>query len=191
MIVVEFRRDLFGLVIANLGVAGWNRYIADLLEKELIPPSWLQGQRPPPLAAMIDLSKLRATHCRLDNIHLGLCWLQEADFSSSSMKGAKMGCGRGVSYRGCRLDNADFRDVEISGCDFADARGLDTAMFDKAVYDPANPPKGLPPEILAACRPTAAPPPADPRKPKNPMEPSGHGVSPLRCHATINVVPME
>lgn len=62
-------------------------------------------------------------------------------------------------------------------------------MFDKAVYDLANPPLGLPPEILAICRPTAAPPPADPRKPSNPQEPSGYGTAPLRCFATINVVP--
>jgi hypothetical protein len=190
MVVVEFRKDLFGLIVANLGVAGWNRYVANLLEKDLIPPSWAQGQRPPPLAAMIDLRGLRATNCRLDDIHLGLCWLQDADFSGSSLRGAKLGCGRGVSYRGCRLDGADFRGVEISGSDFTGATGLDTALFDGAVYDPGNVPIGLPPEVLAVCRPTAEPPPSNPRKPTNPQEPSGYGEAPIRCFASIHVVPI-
>jgi hypothetical protein len=191
MIVVEFRKDLFRRIVAELGVDGWNRHVADLLERELIPPAWLEGTRPPPLAAMIDLRGLRATHCRLDGIDLRPCWLADADFTGSFLRDARLCCGRNVSYKGCRLDGADFRGVEISGADFTDATGLETALFDKAVYAPANPPTGLTPGILATCRPEAEPPPASPRQPSNPQEPSGYGEAPLRCFASIHVVPME
>jgi len=191
MVVVEFRKDLYGRIIANAGPAGWSRYVADLAARGLIPPTWSQGERPPPLAAMIDLRGLQSVHSRLDGIDLRMCWLQDADFSGSSLKNAKLGCGRGVSYRECRLDGADFRGVEVSGCDFSGATGLDKALFDGAVYDPANPPLNLPPEIFAVCKPEAEPPPSDPRQPSNPQEPSGYGEAPLRCFASIHFVPPE
>lgn len=40
-----------------------------------------------------------------------------------------------------------------------------------AVFDPANPPKGLPEDVLAKCLPDSAPPPENQREPLNPQEP--------------------
>jgi len=124
-------------------------------------------------------------------VDLSLCWLEDAQFDGSSFRNARLGCGRNVSYRGAHLDHTDFRHVEISGCDFTGAKGFDTAMLYGAVYDPANPPIGLPAGVLAQCKAEAEPPPTDPRKPTNPREPSEFKESPLHCHATIHAIPIE
>jgi hypothetical protein len=186
-IVVEFRRDLFG----HFNAQGWNAFIADLLEKNLIPPIYTPEIKPEPLSVLLDFSGLKRPHYHLDGIDLRMCWLEGASFEFASLRNARLGCGRNVSYRGSRLNGADFRDVEISGCEFSGATGLDTAMFDAAVYCPSNPPINLPPEILAQCKAEAEPPPDDRRKPSNPMEPSGFQQAPIRCLATINLIPTD
>ena len=186
-IIVEFDRSL----LSHFTVSTWNSFINDLMSANLIPPIWSQGERPPPVAVMLDFSRLQRRTYRLDGINLVFCWLENADFTGASLKNARLGCGRNVSYRNCRVDNADFALVEISGCDFTGCTGIETARFDNAVYDPANPPIGLPAEILARCKPDAKPPPENPRTPRNPKEPSCYAVSPLRACVTIHSVPVE
>jgi hypothetical protein len=64
----------------------------------------------------------------------------------------------------------DFRNIEITGCDFTGAIGMELALWDGAVFDEGNPPIGLPPEVLAKCK--AEPPePVAPQKPNDPDEP--------------------
>ena len=186
-IIVEFRSDLLG----HFDVPAWNAFIADLFERRLLAACWSRTERPPPLVALVDFRGLRRARHKLDGIDLRHCWLERADFTEASLRNSKMGCGRNASYRGARLHGADFRHVEISGCDFSGAAGLESAMFDGAAYDPANPPVGLPLELFARCKPEAEPPPSDPRRPSNPKEPAWFRQSPLRCHATIHVAPME
>ena len=186
-VIVEFDKGLF----QHFDVPGWNAFVANLVARNLVPPAWTKGERLEPLAAMLDFRGLRRPHYRLDGIDLRCCWLERADFTGASLRDARLGCGRDVCYKGARLHGADFRHVEISGCDFTDAVGLDAALFDGAAYDPANPPEGLPPGILALCKAEADPPPSDPRQPSNPAEPAGFRQAPLRCHATIHMVPME
>ncbi len=187
VVVVEFDKSL----LAHFTVPQFNAFVADLMARGLIPPAYFPGQRPDPVAVMIDLTGLRRPRHNLDGIDFRMCWLADADFSGASLRGARMCCGRNVSYRGARMDGADFREVEISGCDFSGATGLDSAMFDGAIYDPGNPPKGLLSEILAVCRPDAEPPPAEPRQPKNPQEPARFRQTPLRCHAIVLKIPKE
>lgn len=186
-IIVEFNSSL----LSHFSVATWNAFVDDLMEKNLIPPMWSPGERPSPVAVMLDFSRLQRRNYRLDGINLALCWLENADFTGASLKNAHLGCGRHVCYRECRLDNADFTLVEISGCDFTDCTGIETAIWDRATYDPANPPVGLPPEIVARCKPEAKPPPENPRAPSNPAEPTGFMVAPLRACVTIHEIPME
>lgn len=186
-IVVEFRRD----VLNHFSVPEWNAFVADLLGKHLIPPIHALGEKPEPLSVLLDFRGLKRSHYRLDGIDLRLCWLEGASFEFASLRKARLGCGRNVSYKGSRLHGADFHHVEISGCDFTDCVGIETAIFENAVYDPANPPVGLPPEILAICKPEAEPPPTDRRQPTNPAEPTGFQQAPLRCLATIHLIPME
>lgn len=189
-LIVEFDKELFNHVVGERGVAGWNDFVGDLFERRLLAACWASTEMPPPLVILFDFRGLRRAHYRLDDVDLRCCWLQGADFTGASLKNSHLGCGRGVSYRKSRLHGADFRHVEISGCDFTGAAGIETAIFDGAVYDPANPPLGLPPETLAKCKPEAEPPPADHRLPTNPMEP-WFRQSPLRCHATIHIAPTE
>ena len=186
-VVVEFDKS----ILSRFDVPGWNAFVADLMSYKLIPPMWESGERPPPLGVLLDFSGLKRMNYRLDGIDLSMCWLGDADFTGASLKNAQLGCGRNVSYRACRLHGADFTGIEISGCDFSDATGMETAQFDGAVYDPANPPKGLPENILASCLPDALPPPENSREPRNPAEPTGFTVMPLRCTATIHTVPVE
>ena len=186
-IVVEFDKS----ILSRFDVSGWNHFAQNLVEYRLIPPMWESGECPPPLGVLLDFSGLKRMNYRLDGIDLSMCWLGDADFTGASLKNAQLGCGRNVSYRACRLHGADFTGIEISGCDFSDATGMETAQFDGAIYDPANPPKGLPADILAKCLPDAPPPPVNPREPRNPAEPSGFTVMPLRCMATIHTVPVE
>lgn len=186
-IVVEFRRDLLG----HFDVPQWNVFVAKLLSHGLIPPIFTPGEKPEPLSVLLDFRGLRRAHYRLDGIDLRLCWLQDADFTGASLRNARLGCGRNVSYKGARLHGADFRHVEISGCVFTDALGLESALFNSASYDPGNPPIGLPSDILAACKAEAEPPPDDRRQPTNPMEPTGFRQAPLRCLATVHMVPAD
>jgi hypothetical protein len=186
-IIIEFRADLLG----HFDVPGWNAFVNALFERRLLSACWSRWESPPLLVTMIDFRGLRRARYKLDGIDLRHCWLERADFTGASLRNSKMGCGRDASYRGARLHGADFRHVEISGCAFDDALGLESAMFDGAVYCPANPPKGLPPEVLARCKPEAEPPPLDRRQPTNPKEPTWFRQEPLRCNATIHVAPME
>jgi hypothetical protein len=185
-IILEFRHDLLG----HFDVPTWNAFVADLMEKNLIPPIYTPGEKPEPLSVLLDFRGLQRSHYRLDGIDLSLCWLEGVSFDFASLRNARLGCGRNVSYKGSRLNGADFRHVEVSGCDFTGCVGLETALFEDAAYDPANPPMGLPPEILAKLKPEAEPPPDDRRKPSNPMEPTGFGQAPLRCHASIHLIPV-
>jgi len=189
-LLVEFDRTLLSHVLGEGGVPAWNRLVERLLEGGLTPPTWTAGGEPEPLGVLLDFTRLRMPHHRLDGINLRLCWLAGADLTGASLRNARLGCGRNVSYKGSRLDNADFRHVEVSGCDFTGCVGLETALFEDAAYDPANPPVGLPADIIAVCKPEAEPPPDDRRQPTNPMEPSGFRQAPLRCNASIHLVPV-
>ena len=186
-VVVEFDKSL----LSRFDVSGWNHFVQNLMAHKLIPPMWVSDERPSPLGVLLDFSGLQRMNYRLDGIDLSMCWLENADFTGASLKNAQLGCGRNVSYRACRLYGADFTGIEISGCDFSDATGMETALWDGAVFDPANPPKGLPENILAKCLPDASPPPENPREPRNPQEPTGFTVMPLKCVATIHTVPVE
>ena len=186
-IIVELHKDLLG----HFDVPSWNSFVANLVERRLLSICWSRWESPPLLVVMIDFRGLRRVHYRLDGIDLRHCWLADADFTEASLRNARLGCGRNVCYKGARLHGADFRHVEISGCDFTDCLGIETALFAGAVYDPENPPKGLPPEVLVRCRPEAEPPPLDRRQPDNPMEPAWFRQEPLRCNATIHIAPME
>ena len=183
-VLLDFDKSLF----SRFSVETWNMFVENIMSRDLLP-AWSSSERPQPVAVIFDFQGLRRTHYNLDGVNLAVCWLENADFTGASLKGASLGCGRNVIYRNCRLDHADFEGVEISGCDFSNASGLESALFTGAIFDPANPPIGLPEDILAKCLPDAPPPPVNPREPRNPKEPSGFTVMPLRCAATIHVMP--
>lgn len=185
MVVVDFRAD----ILQHFDVPAWNDYMAKLTSINLVPGDWAAGSRPPPLVMMLDFSGLRRAHYHLDGIDLRFCWLEGADFSGASLRDARMGCCRNARFVHSRLHRADFRDVEISGADFSGAYGLDAARFEGSVYWRGNPPAGLPDAVMAVCKPDAEPPPSDGRHPRNPREPQGHQQSPLRCAASIHLVP--
>ena len=147
MVVVELGKDLLN----HFSVSEWNAFMVDLMVRNLIPTCWEAGKSPPPITVDLNFRRLQRAHYRLDGIDLSLCFLDHADFSQTSLKNARLGSGKNVSYRGARLQGADFRGIEISGNDFTDCIGVEPAMFEGAYYDPDNPPKGLPPEVLAVC----------------------------------------
>jgi hypothetical protein len=181
MVVVELRDGLLN----HFSVAEWNAFMADLMSRDLIPAVWASGKRPPPVTVDLNFKGLQRAHYRLDGIDLSLCYLDHANFTGASLKNARLGAGKQVSYRGARLQGADFRGIEISGNDFTDSQGTDPAMFQGAYYAPDNPPKGLPPEVLAVCE----------RDEATAVRPtSGQSVpteSPLRACVTIQRIPME
>src|ERR1035437_6033215 len=130
-IIIEFRADLLG----HFDVPGWNAFADALFERPLLSACWSRGERPPLLVVLLDFRGLRRARHKLDGIDLRHCWLERADFTGASLRNSKMGCGRNTSYRGARLHGPNFRHVEISGCDFSGAAGLESAMFDGAAYD--------------------------------------------------------
>jgi hypothetical protein len=166
-IMIEFDRSL----LQHFNVSAWNEFVEALGRRELIPTVWAPGERPPPVGIMFNFSRLKRRHYILDGIDLTLCSLDNADFEGASLKGAQLGCGRNVCYRGARMDaGTDFRNIEITACDFTGGIGLELAIWDGAVYDQGNPPIGLPPEVLAKCK--AAPPePVAPQITTDPDEP--------------------
>lgn len=190
-VVVELDKSLFSQIMGEGGIPAWNSFMETLLSQRLVAVAWGPGERTPPLVVLLDLQRLRMRNHRLDGIDLSHCWLADADFEGSSLRGAQMGCCPRASFRSARLHGADFRHVEITATDFSGCLGLETALFDGAAYDPASPPKGLPPEILARCVAQADRLPADPRQPENPAEPRGSTVAPLTCHATVSFMPIE
>jgi len=190
-VVVEFDKTLFNQILGEGGILGWNRYVADLMTKDLVAAAWAPNEPPPPLIVILDLHRLRMRNHRLDGINLALCWLADADFEESSLKGVQMGCCPRASFRNARLHGADFRLVEITGADFTGCLGLETAIWGGAVYAAADPPKGLPDEILKRCVAEVDRPPLRPRQPENPAEPRGDEQAPLISHATIHFVPTD
>ena len=181
MVVIEFDRSLLN----HFTVAEWNAFVADLMARDLIPAVWTDGDRPPPITVVFDFRRLLRAHYRLDGIDLRLCYHDNADFIGASLKNARLGFGKNACYRGARLHGADFQGIEISGCDFTDCLGVEPAMFAGAVYHPANPPKGLPPEVLAVCEEETGEPSPRPYRASKPTSRTYYTESPLRCCATI------
>jgi hypothetical protein len=163
-VMIEFDRSL----LQHFNVSSWNEFVEALVRRELVPTVWGPGERPPPVGIMFNFRRLKRRHYVLDGIDLSLCSLDNADFEGASLKGAQLGCGRNVCYRNVRMDaGTDFRNIEITGCDFTGAIGLELALWDGAVYDEGNPPIGLPTEVLSRCK--AEPPePVAPQKPNDP-----------------------
>ena len=183
-VVVELGKDLFHQIVAEGGVPAWNSFVSDLFKRELLSVAWSPKEIPPPFIVMIDLSGIRLDHRRLDAINLSHCWLEGASFNGSSLRNARLGCGRKVSYRGAWLQGSDFRNVEISGCDFTGSKGIEDALFDCASYD--EPPIGLPPAVMARC--IHEP---DCGRFASPTGPSEFGQAPLRCSASFHLIPVE
>lgn len=179
-IVVEFGRSLFGLAMANGGIQQWNALMSNLFDRELIFPYWTSAQRPPPLIVMIALSGMDMSHKRLDGINLSFCWMEEVDFTGSSLKGARLGCCPGSCFKDAKLDGASIGG-EISGCSFEGA-SLEGVIMDGAGCDPMRPPTGLPSELLAACKPEL----------ELPRTAGGRDrETHVACCATLHVMPME
>lgn len=195
-VMIEFDRSL----LSHFNVSSWNEFVEALVRRELVPTAWAPGERPPPLGIMFHFHRLQRRHYILDGIDLSLCSLDNADFEGASLKGAQLGCGRNVSYRGARMDaGTDFRNIEITGCDFTGGIGLELALWDGAVYDQSNPPIGLPTEVLARCKaepPEPVAPPKlndpdddEPLDPFNPVPRAPFGECPLRACITISEMP--
>jgi hypothetical protein len=185
-VMIEFKKDL----LSRFDVPGWNRFVEELIDKNILAATWRPGERPPALIAFLDFTGLVMRNRRLDGIHLGIARLEETDFSHASLRNAKIGCCRGALFTGARLDGADFEFSDISGADFSDASGIETAVFRRSSYWVGNPPIGLPAPIIAQCVPDGEPPPTDRRDGSLPRVQSGGGESPLRCVATICVTPI-
>jgi hypothetical protein len=185
-VMIEFKKDL----LSRFDVPGWNRFVEELIDKNILAATWRPGERPPALIAFLDFTGLVMRNRHLDGIHLGIARLDGADFSSSSLRNAKIGCCRGALFTGARLDGADFSLSDVSGADFTDATGLESANFRRTSYFVGNPPVSLPASIIAQCLPDAEPHPTDRGDGSLPRVQSGGGESPLRCVATICVTPI-
>ena len=185
-VLVELKRDL----LSRFDVAGWNQFVEELIDKNILAATWRPGERPPALIVFLDFRGLRMRNRHLDGIHLGVASLEGADFSGSSLRGAKLGSCRDALFTGARLHGADFEYCEISGADFTDASGIETAVFRRSSYWVGNPPVGLPPSVLAKCDPSAEPPTTDRRDQSHKPNPAATDESPVRCVATICSTPM-
>lgn len=184
-VTTEFDKGLFLWIVAEGGAKAWNSFVADLFQRELLGACWGKGDRPPPVAVMLDLSGISLCHKRLAGLDLSQCWLENADFEGSSLKNSRLGCCPKANLRRTWLQGASFN--EVTGCDFTDAH-LHGVDFDNAVYDPADPPKGLTPDLMAACKPAPNEP---PRNRHDPIESSGFSFAPLKCRASVHFMPME
>lgn len=180
MVVIEFDKGL----LQHFDVASWNVFVADLLSRDLIPAVWTDGA-PPPITVVFDFRRLMRAHYKMDGIDLSLAYLDHADLTQASLKGARLGFGKNVSYRGARLHGADFKGIEISGCDFTDSAGVEPLSFAGAYYAPDNPPKGLPAEVLAVCEEETGDPSPRPRRASDQVDKSYYTESPLRACVTI------
>lgn len=177
-IMVQIDKSL----LQHFDLATWGQFISDLSRHGLCPTVWAPGERPIPVAILLDFRGLRRGHYRLTGIDLSLCWLEGACFEGSCLKGARLGSCPNATFRNARLQGADFSDCDVSGCCFVGAE-LHGACFDRAVYDPTNPPTGLPAEVLAVCK-------AEPQERPAATMPQGRdGERPLKATVTISEVP--
>ncbi len=177
-IIVEIDRGL----LQHFDVRLWNAFMADLSRHQLIPTVWSPGEVPAPVGIMLNFRGLQRAHYRLNGIDLSLCGLEGANFEGACLQGAKLGCCPNATFKDARLQEADFSDCDVSGCCFIGAE-LQGADFTRVTYDPANPPIGLPAELLAKLK--AEPP--DP--PVNADKQGRFTERPLKACVTISEVP--
>ncbi len=177
-VVVELGRT----ILQHMDVRGWNEFVGELVRRGMVPIAWSKGERPPPVGVMFDFRGLRRMHYRLNGINLSLCALDGGSFECASLKGALLGDGKAVCYRGARIHGARFCG-DISGCDFSGCSGIEHALWDDASFSVEDPPIGLPPEVLTRCKPEPASAPGDGDMPSTPPE------QPLRATVTITEVP--
>jgi hypothetical protein len=177
-VLVEIDKSL----LQHFDVKSWNEFAAQLSKHGLLPTGWAPGERPPPVAILLDFRRLQRAHYKLTGINLSLCWLEGACFEGACLKGARLGCCPNANFRDARLQGADFSDCDVSGCCFVGAQ-LHDADFTGATYDPASPPTGLPPDVLAICAAEA------PEQPSSTKPQQRAGERPLRATVTISEVP--
>ena len=145
---IELGGEFLLAVLEHHGVQGWNRWMDSVCAT--VPGYWGEGENEPPLCFWFNLQGVNLSERSLDGLDLGLTWCEAARFDSSSLAGARLGCCRDASFRGCDLRHATFVG-DVSGADFRDAR-LDGVTLTDATYDPECPPVGLPDDLLQ-CRP--------------------------------------
>src|SRR3989338_4091950 len=116
-----------------------------LIDNTTVPPPGFPLERLINVDEGKDFSKKNILGAYFDFIDLG-----GANFREAILIGAKFGHVKSVKnadFFGAQIALVDFRDVDISGCDFMETRGFDEAQFDGARYNSATQfPEGCVPE---------------------------------------------
>jgi hypothetical protein len=186
MIILEFGASLLTRILDEGGVQAWNRFLGQLFKRNEVAGSWSARETPPLIDVWFDFSDLHAPKMNLDGIDLWLCRLDGANFDGALLRGARIGLCPNATFRYAALSGAVFDD--ISGCDFTGAQ-LDGIVMDDVTFDPSSPPAGLPPELLALCKPDHSERLACPED--DPGEIPHCDSDTLDCHASIHFIPKK
>jgi hypothetical protein len=152
IVQLEFHADLL-LAFLELkdGVKKWNAWVESMTSANILCPCGEDGEPDPIIMAGIDLSGADFSGMNLDNLNLSFASMDRTVNMGTSFRGAQIAGCEGALFHGAHLKGAMLGGC-ISGADFtgADLEGMEITF---AFYEPDNPPIGLPPEILAQCRP--------------------------------------
>jgi uncharacterized protein YjbI with pentapeptide repeats len=121
---------------------GWVRAVAPLVTQS-------SGELSESVVLAFDFSNSNLIGMNLDTVDLSLAWLADTDFSSSSLRGAKVGCPVRACFTGADLTDATICG-DVTGTDCRGALLCGTRM-DCCGYEKGSPPLGLPAELLRLC----------------------------------------
>jgi len=153
MLALTADARLLQLALERSGVAGWNQWIGQLFDSNLICTTW--GSKPaPPLSVFLDFGETDFSQTMLDGINLSHAWLEAADFSAASLRRAQLGIVRFARFTGADLRDAKFEIADVSGCDFIGAQ-LGGTTFKECSYAKGFAPSGLPTDMLQMLTVTA------------------------------------
>jgi hypothetical protein len=127
------------------GIGEWNRWVRAV--EPLVTQS--SSELSESVVLGFDFSNSNLIGMNLDAVDLSLAWLADTDFSSSSLRGAKVGCPVRACFTGADLTDATICG-DVTGTDCRGALLCGTRM-DCCGYEKGSPPLGLPAELLRLC----------------------------------------
>ena len=148
---LELGPDFLLEVLDRYGVHGWNRWLAEMTP--FLGGVWAEGEDEPPICIFFEVGGDFSGQ-NLNGISLwGVVSCDGLRLDNGSAVGARIGSCIGASFRDADLRNAVFT-ADISGADYRGAN-LEGASFDDVIFDPSNPPVGLPDDLLRECVPNS------------------------------------
>ena len=153
-LVFELGADVLEAVLADGGVAAWNRLHQSLISKNILSAGWSPEEDPPPVTVLINLEGVDLSNRSLRGLDVSAAWMAKADLRNCDLRGARLGCLPHANLSGADCAGTDFSWLDVTGVDFT-GTVLTDAVFEGATFCRSEPPLGLSPEVMARCIPAS------------------------------------